>query len=602
MKWIKKHHRRNEEEPDICLLLEGTYPFVAGGVSSWVHHLVSQISDLTFGIMHISPKVGFFGEKHAYKMPDNVIALQEIGLDCPKRNYSFFDRGSPAAVRSFWKFAEDIKSDGAGSFHRFVLDFRKLVKRAPNAFDFLLAEESWQVMVDRYREEAPKESFLNFFWTWHFAYQPLLNVLTFPIPPAGAYHTVSTGYAGILGAAAKLAWRRPLLLTEHGIYSKERRIEIHSADWIQDWESGEFVIADQAPYFKQFWNEHFQVMGRICYAFSDRIFTLYGDNGKEQVKDGADPDKIEIIPNGIDVGKMLATAARLPVPLRPENDRFTVGFVGRVCPIKDVRTLVAAMRLVAREVPDVRVRILGPMGEDPEYAEDCIRMAEDFGLSDNVDFEGRVNVAEELPKLDVMVMTSISEAQPLVILEAGAMGVPVVATEVGSCRELLEGRSPEDRALGIGGLLTPIASPGSTARAILQLYHDPELRKQMADSLKQRVLRYYEQEDMLRDYEEIYKRAVNKWAEDGSSSLFGPRIARSVEETAEPESTSEPAAPFVGGQDGVSASAGRRDHSADRRTEEDLADEERLDEDGADDGVGLETENPLAGLFKRGKS
>ena len=56
---------------------------------------------------------------------------------------------------------------------------------------------------------------------------------------------------------------------------------------------------------------------------------------------------------------------------RPPNDRFTVGFVGRVCPIKDVKTLVYASRLVAEEVPDLHVRVMGPMDEDPEYAQEC---------------------------------------------------------------------------------------------------------------------------------------------------------------------------------------------------------------------------------------
>ena len=58
---------------------------------------------------------------------------------------------------------------------------------------------------------------------------------------------------------------------------------------------------------------------------------------------------------------------------------------------------------------------------------------------------------EIFPKLGLTVLTSISEALPLVMLESFASGVPVVATDVGSCRELIEGRLPEDRALGPAG-------------------------------------------------------------------------------------------------------------------------------------------------------
>ncbi len=90
--------------------------------------------------------------------------------------------------------------------------------------------------------------------------------------------------------------------------------------------------------------------------------------------------------------------------------------------------------------------------------------ARELGLEHNVRFDGPVDVRKELPHVDVLALTSISAAQPLVVLELGAVGVPVVATDVGGCRELLEGRTTEDQALGAGGLLTPIASPAASPR------------------------------------------------------------------------------------------------------------------------------------------
>ena len=202
---------------------------------------------------------------------------------------------------------------------------------------------------------------------------------------------------------------RPMLLTEHGIYTKERRIEINRSDWIQDWDSGELVAERQAPYFRRYWIRQFQMMSRITYEYADKIFTLYVDNTREQIKDGADPRRLRVIPNGIDLERFGEAADTFDG--RGDNDRFTVCFVGRVCPIKDIMTFVSAMRLVADEIPDVRVRVMGPMDEDPEYAEMCQRHARQLGLERNIGFEGKVNVLEEFPKVDVMVLTSISEAQ-----------------------------------------------------------------------------------------------------------------------------------------------------------------------------------------------
>ncbi|MCV5951315.1 GT4 family glycosyltransferase PelF, partial [Escherichia coli] len=54
------------------------------------------------------------------------------------------------------------------------------------------------------------------------------------LPPARVYHTVSTGYAGYLGAVLARRHHRPLVLSEHGIYTKERRIDLFSAQWISD--------------------------------------------------------------------------------------------------------------------------------------------------------------------------------------------------------------------------------------------------------------------------------------------------------------------------------------------------------------------------------
>jgi glycosyltransferase involved in cell wall biosynthesis len=493
---------------DVCLVLEGTYPFVSGGVSSWVHLLVSQLPHLKFTVLHISPKRGFYTKGPVYTMPKNVVGLDEVHL----HDYFLSGKGRPqdlrAKVEKFRGLVLDMQEGRSGSFPAFVKAIQEEGKEGLSAFDLLQTPESWEVLVETYRKEATEESFLNFFWTWRYAYLPLFNLLSARIPPAGLYHTISTGYAGLLAAAAKLKVDRPMLLTEHGIYTKERRIEINRAEWIRDWDSGEIVAERKAPYFKRYWIRQFEMMSHICYEAADEIFTLYTGNTLDQMKDGADAKKLRVVPNGIDLERYGEAAARFEA--RGENERFTVGFVGRVCPIKDVMTFVSAMRLVADKVPNLRVRILGPMEEDPEYADQCKAHASQLGLDGIVAFEGRVNVLHEYPSLDVMVLTSISEAQPLVILEAGAVGIPIVATDVGSCSELLHGRGPEDRALGAGGIITPMATPGETARAILRLHDDPVYRKRTGESMRERVKRFYDQRDMVEAYRDIYARHLGQ--------------------------------------------------------------------------------------------
>jgi glycosyltransferase involved in cell wall biosynthesis len=80
----------------------------------------------------------------------------------------------------------------------------------------------------------------------------------------------------------------------------------------------------------------------------------------------------------------------------------------------------------------------------------------------------------------------------------------VVSSEVGACRELLEGRLPADRALGASGLVTGLADPAATARAILTLAQDGGLREEMARAARARVSAHYQEADLIRRYREIY--------------------------------------------------------------------------------------------------
>ena len=154
----------------------------------------------------------------------------------------------------------------------------------------------------------------------------------------------------------------------------------------------------------------------------------------------------------------------------------------RQVPIKDVLTLIRACGLACAQT-DLELWIVGPENEDPTYAARCHALVDSLALGDHIKFLGPRSVAEIYPQLDALVLTSLSEGQPLVMLEAYAAGVPVIATDVGACRELIEGGDPADHALGPSGIVTRVASPNETAAAMVQLASHPELRATMGLSL-----------------------------------------------------------------------------------------------------------------------
>jgi len=95
-----------------------------------------------------------------------------------------------------------------------------------------------------------------------------------------------------------------------------------------------------------------------------------------------------------------------------------------------------------------------------------------------------------------------------VILEGFAAGVPALATEVGACAELIEGSSPEDRALGQAGAVVPIANPDETAAAAIALLGDPQRWQAASQAAIARVERYYDQKRMFDEYRQLYHQCL----------------------------------------------------------------------------------------------
>ena len=105
---------RTKSLADVCLVLEGTYPYVSGGVSTWVHQIVTQLSDLKFAIIYIGAEKALTG-KPKYEVPDNVISLSEIHLFDPLPSAEKDPaRLTPAASRRIYRALTDLIDHHAG--------------------------------------------------------------------------------------------------------------------------------------------------------------------------------------------------------------------------------------------------------------------------------------------------------------------------------------------------------------------------------------------------------------------------------------------------------------------------------------------------------
>ena len=127
-------------------------------------------------------------------------------------------------------------------------------------------------------------------------------------------------------------------------------------------------------------------------------------------------------------------------------------------------------------------------------------MVDNMGLRDVV-FTGRISTPDYIGRMDCLVLTSISEGQPLTILEGYAAKKPSIATDVGNCRGLIEGESD---SFGKAGIVTHIMHAEETAQAMLEMRNHPILRRQMGENGYKRLMNGYKLADMQQTYADIY--------------------------------------------------------------------------------------------------
>jgi len=503
---------RRAADCDVMLLLEGTFPYVSGGVSSWVNQMIRAFPEIRFGLCFLGSRPQDYGLPK-YTLPDNVVHLETHYLhEHPEKPTVVRSRGDAHAFARMDELHVKFRNyDNSGTAHAELTSL--LGELLPMMEEggkldqdaFLFSKRAWDYLAEQYRTFCTDPSFVDYFWTVRIMHLPIWSLVRIArnLIPARCYHTISTGYAGFLGSLMKMQTGRPLLLSEHGIYTKERKIDLFQSEWIRDNRNVFEKDASQIPYFRDLWIRLFEVLGRLCYQASDNIVALYESNRLRQINDGAPAERTMNIPNGIDLPRLAALRAQRPAGVPP-----VLCLLGRVVPIKDVKTFIRAMRTVVNQYPQAEAWIAGPEDEDPAYAEECRAIAEGLGLSDKVKFLGFQKVEDLLPRIGVMVLSSISEALPLALLEGFAAGVPAVATDVGSCRQLIFGLSQEDQALGAAGDLVDIAEPQALAHAALKLLTDPTRWQAAQTAGIARVERYYTQDLMFGAYRRLYDTAL----------------------------------------------------------------------------------------------
>jgi sugar transferase (PEP-CTERM/EpsH1 system associated) len=211
------------------------------------------------------------------------------------------------------------------------------------------------------------------------------------------------------------------------------------------------------------------------------------------------PEKVRVVRNGVDAARFMPLVERDRVREEEGYGRtdHVFGAVGRLTPVKDHRTLLEAFHAVSMRRPECRLVLVGDGAERP-LLEEQVRQR---GLADRVRIVGhRVDVTRWLGMMDVFVHPSLMEGMSNAVLEAMAVGLPVVATAVGGNPEIVEH--------GVGGSLVPPSSPSALADAMLSYCGDDRMRMAHGAAARERVEKDFPLMKMVAGYTAVYRDAL----------------------------------------------------------------------------------------------
>ncbi|MFG3475945.1 GT4 family glycosyltransferase PelF [Streptomyces sp. NPDC047980] len=460
----------------VTLLTEGTYPHSHGGVSVWCDQLVGGMPDIDFDIIAVT---GTGRESVVWELPPHVAEPVTVPMwgpappGSPPRGRR--ERRLMAAYERFLTALVDPAAEDG-----FAPALYELAHAARDGVlgPALRGDKALRVLTTVWnrpgltvREARPS---LHDAVTATALLEHALRPLAARPPERGVAHAVSGGVAVLPGLAALELHGVPLLLTEHGVYLRERYLGYRTAPY--RWP----VKAVLLGFFRLLAEETYRRAALVTPG--NRYNRLWEEQG------GADPRLIRTVYNGVD-------PSAFP-PAGPEPEGPTLSWAGRVDPIKDLETLIRAFAEVRGALPDATLRLFGgtPRGGEA-YRERCEALAASLGHGDAVTFEGRVDdIRDAYAAGNVVMLSSISEGFPFTLIEAMSCGRATVSTDVGGVRE----------AVGDAGLVVPPRDPGAMAAAALRLLADPPRRAAMGEAARLRVIEQFTLRQTIDTFRAIY--------------------------------------------------------------------------------------------------
>jgi polysaccharide biosynthesis protein PelF len=493
---MKKKH-------DVMLILEGTYPFNGGGVSTWAHMICNEVKNSNFTLYSINAE---FESKSKYKLSENVTNVIQVPLWSPMEPQEMIDYG-----KKYYKIISmKEKNDLAKINQVFIPIFQDLLRhifsdnRDVSAFDDTIkkmwkyfqkhdykktmkSEPVWKTfcyMVSDLNSELENEKVSLFDLTsgmrWIYRF---LIPLSVEVPRVDVSHLTLSGFPVIPALILKYKYGTPMIVTEHGVFIRERLLAINSSEY-------SFFLKKMLIKFSESVTE-------LVYYKADRILSVNKFNIKWEKMYGADPKKIDIIYNGIDH----LIFKPLPKPTHLENIP-TVVAASRIFDLKDIFTMIKSCAVAKKQIPNVQYLIYGDNNAVPEYTAQCEKLIAELDLKGNFKLAGYHEKPHELfSEGDISILTSISEGFPYTVLESMSCGIPVVATDVGGVTEALDESC---------GFICKPKDHVEIGERVVELLNNKALREEMGRNARQKVIDNFTIGKFIDAYENVYEQVITR--------------------------------------------------------------------------------------------
>jgi glycosyltransferase involved in cell wall biosynthesis len=473
----------------IALVSEGCYPFRPGGVSLWCHQLIQGMPENSFTAVALTVDGT---ERRTWPDAANLTEVVNIPLWGPRRPRF---RVPPASF--FGPYEMLLRSmfqplDQAGERLRtdnFLAALHGLFEYAQTGdlTSALVSNGSVDLLARAWHEAALGSSqpgvsarlSLRDALAATDRIEHQLRALTHPPIDADVCHLAMNGVSALVGLASKWAHGTPIVLSEHGVYLRERYLGLGGED------------APQAV--KVIAMRFHRRLAAAVYRSADILAPHSGYNRRWQLYGGADPDRMRTMYNGIDPADFPEAQGE---PAEP-----TIVFVGRIDPLKDLHTLIRAFALVKLQIPDARLRMFGPVSPENEgYYASCKELITELRLTGAAVLEGPIpRQVDAYQAGHLVALTSVSEGFPFTVVESMSMGRPQVCTNVGGVSEAVGSDA---------GFVVPPRDPEAVARACIKLLTDADLRHAFGVLARRRVLERFTLDQWTNAYRDMYAELV----------------------------------------------------------------------------------------------